>query len=188
MTIPFRPTGAGPAQAAAFLRVIRDEPDGYDGALFVINERGEPLELDVARVETPRTVLWRPRELRRRAALELVTALFSVAMSRPSVVLSRADEIPPGFFAADVEAGVFACRVATQLTSVSADACEHAEDLESEGLHLLWTPECPREGSPERSLISRLRSAGLLTEPFERAEAGLRVAREEGGSGHGAVR
>lgn len=188
MTVPFRSTDAGPAQLVAFLRVIRDEPAGYDGALFVMNERGEPLEIAVARLETPRTVLWRARELKRRSALELVTALFGTVASRPSVVLSRADEIPPGFFAADGEAGVFACRVATQLTSVPADVGEHVENLESEGLHLLWTPECPKEGSVERSLISRLQSAGLLTEPFERAEAGLRVAKEEDAIGHGAVR
>lgn len=188
MTIPFRPAGASPAQLAAFLRVIRDEPIGYDGALFVMNDRGEPLEIVVARLETPRTVLWRARELQRRAGRELVTALFSTVASHPLVVLSKADEIPPGFFANDVEAGVFACRVTAQLTSVPADACEHAEEMDSEGLHLLWTPECPKDDSPERSLVTKLRSAGLLTEPFERAEAGLRVAKEEGAIGHGAIR
>jgi hypothetical protein len=188
MTVPFRATDASPPRLAAFLRVIRDEPVGYDGALFVMNDLGEPLEIVVARLETPRTVLWRARELQRRAARELVAALFGTVASHPLVVLSRADEIPPGFFATDVEAGVFACRVTTQLTSVPADACEHAEEMESEGLHLLWTPECPKDDSPERLLMTKLRSAGLLTEPFERAEAGLRVAKEEDAIGHGAVR
>jgi len=187
MSIPFRSAGDGDTHSAAFLRVIRDETGGYDGVLFVMNSKGEPLEFVYSRIETPRTLLWRRHDLSRRAARELTTALFNAATSRPSVVLAKADEVEPGFFVTEVETPVATCRVAGQMASVSTGADEYGEDVDAEGLHLLWSSGRPADASPERALVDRLQAAGLLTEPFERAEAGLREARGEDVSGLGAV-
>jgi hypothetical protein len=73
------------------------------------------------------------------------------------------------------------------MATVSTGVDERGEDLDEEGLHLLWSSGSPQEGSAERALVESLRAAGLLTEPFERAAAGLREARGESVSGLGAV-
>lgn len=187
MSIPFRSVGGEDTHAAAFLRVIRDPAGGYDGALFVMNSKGEPLEFVYSRIETPRTRLWRRQDLSRRAARELTTALFNAATSHPSVILAKAEEVEPGFFITEIDTPVATCRVASQMASVSTGADEHGEDLDAEGLHLLWSSGCPQEDSAERALVEALQSAGLLTEPFERAEAGLREARGEDVGGLGPV-
>jgi len=187
MSIPFRSSSGEDSHAAAFLRVIRDEAGGYDGALFVMNAKGEPLEFVYSRIETPRTLLWRRHDLRRRAARELTATLFNAATSRPSVIFAKADEVEPGFFVTEIETPVTTCRVASQMASVSTGGDEHGEDMDAEGLHLLWSSGSPQEGSAERVVVESLQAAGLLTEPFERAEAGLREARGEDVSGLGAV-
>jgi hypothetical protein len=201
VSIPFRAARGDDERAAAFLRVIRDEAGGYDGALFVINARGEPLEFVSSRLEAPRTRLWRPEDLRRRAARELAAALFNAITARPAVVFARADEVEADLFVSDIETPVATCRVAAQavpagaadgggedVAAVSAAVEDRTEDTEADGPRLLWSSGPPPEGSPERILAERLRSVGLLTEPFERAEAGLREARGDDVSGRGAGR
>ena len=188
MSIPFRAVSDDDGLAAAFLRVLRDEAGAYDGALFVMNANGEPLEFVYSRIETPRTVLWRRNDLKRRAARELATALLTAATSHPAIIFAKADEVEPGFFVTEIETPVTTCRVASQMASVSTSGDEQGEDMDAEGLHLLWSSGSPQESSVERALVDRLQSGGLLTEPFERAEAGLREARGEDVSGLGAVR
>lgn len=180
MSVPFRSSSEDHGGTAAFLRVIRDEAGGYDGVLFVMSPSGEPLEFVYSRIETPRTVLWRRQDLARRAARELTAALFNAATSRPSVIFAKADEVEPGFFTAEIETPVATCRVADRMTPASTEAGEQGAAMDADGLHLLWSSGSPEDGSPERALVESLRSAGLLTEPFERAEAGLREARSEG--------
>jgi hypothetical protein len=187
MSIPFRSSSDEGSQAAAFLRVIRGATGGYDGTLFVMNAKGEPLEFVYSRIETPSTRLWRRNDLRRCAARELTAALFAAVTSRPLVIFAKADEVEPGFFVNEVETPVATCRVARQMASVSTNADEHGEDVDAAGLHLLWSSGSPQEDSQERALVDSLQSAGLLEEPFERAEAGLREARGEDVSGLGAV-
>ena len=202
MSIPFRAARGDDDRAAAFLRVIRDEAGGYDGALFVMNARGEPLEFVSSRIEAPRTRLWRQEDLQRRAARELAGVLFNAVTSRPAVVFARADEVEADLFVSDIETPVATCRVAAQTMpaggtadggaedaeAVSAAAEDGTEDTDADGLRLLWSSGPPPEGSPERTLAERLRSVGLLTEPFERAEAGLREARGDDVSGRGVGR
>lgn len=188
MSIPFRSASDQDSRAAAFLRVMCDAAGGYDGVLFVMNPRGEPVEFVYSRIEAPHTLLWRSHDLRRRATRELTTALFNAAMSRPSVIFAKADEVEPGFFVSEIKTPVATCRVASQMAAVSTGADEQGEDLDAEGLHLLWSSGSPEDGSAERTLVESLQSAGLLTEPFERAAAGLREARGEDVSGRlGAV-
>lgn len=180
MSIPFRASGSDESLVAGFIRILRDPEGGFDGALFVMNARGEPLEFVFSKVSTPRTVLWRPHDLKRRATHELIAALFNATTSRPTVVFAKADEVDPGFFTGEIETQVPTCRVAHQMASVATGQGEHGEDLDEAQLHLLWTLGLPDEGSPERILVDRLQSAGLLTEPFDRVEAGLQEARGEG--------
>jgi hypothetical protein len=187
VSIPFRKADSEDSLAAGFVRIIRDASGGFDGALFVMNAKGEPLEFVFSRVSTPRTVLWRPQDLKRRAAHELVAALFNVATSRPTVVFAKADEIDPGFFTGEIETQVPTCRVAHEMASVSVGRDEIGEDFDSAQVHLLWSLGRPEEGSAERTLVERLQAAGLLTEPFDRAEAGLHEARGEEGGSSGAV-
>ena len=188
MSIPFRAARGDDDRAAAFLRVIRDEAGGYDGALFVMNARGEPLEFVSSRIEAPRTRLWRQEDLQRRAARELAGVLFNAVTSRPAVVFARADEVEADLFVSDIETPVATCRVAAQTMPAGGTADGGAEDAEADGPRLLWSSGPPPEGSPEQILAERLRSVGLLTEPFERAEAGLREARGDDMSGRAAGR
>ncbi len=187
MSIPFRASDSEGSLAAGFIRIIRDPKGGFDGALFVMNVKGEPLEFVFSRVNTPHTVLWRPQDLRRRAAHELVAALFNVAISRPTVLFAKADEVDPGFFSSELETQVPTCRVAHQMAAVSTGPDEQGEDVDAAQVHLLWSMGRPDEESPERILVEGLLAAGLLTEPFDRAESGLREARGEEGSDSGAV-
>jgi hypothetical protein len=185
--IPYRESDREESLAAGFIRIIRDPKGGFDGALFVMNVRGEPLEFVFSRVNTPRTVLWRPQDLRRRATHELAAALLDAATSRPTVIFAKADEVGPGFFTSELETDVVTCRVAQQMAAVSTSPDEQGEDVDAAQVHLLWSTGQPDEGSPERLLVERLLAAGLLTEPFDRAESGLREARGEEGTGSGAV-
>jgi len=130
MTVPFRTVEAEDERTyAGFLRVIRSD-DGFDGALFVVNGKGEPIEFVFSRVTTPRTVLWRPGDLRRRAARELAASLFNVATSRACVLFAKADEIDPGFFSAEIETTIPTCRVAQQMAAVPTGAHEIGVDVE----------------------------------------------------------
>jgi hypothetical protein len=176
VSIPFRASGGDGSLVAGFVRIIRDN-EGFDGALFIMSPNGEPLEFVFSRVNTPRTILWRAQDLKRRAAHELVASLFNVTTSHPTVVFAKADEVDPGFFASELITPVCTCRVAHEMASVDVGADEHGEDLEGVQVHLVWSAGKPDEGSPERILVDKLQSAGLLTEPFDRAEAGLREAR-----------
>ncbi len=212
MSIPFRESDSEGSLAAGFIRILRDAGGGFDGALFVMNARGEPLEFVFTRVDTPRTVLWRPQDLKRRAAHELVAALFNVATSRPTVVFAQADEVDAGFFTDELVTQIPTCRVAADTVAAGsgpdepaagsgqgeppAGAEPHAgaapgelgEPPDSAPVRLIWSLGQPAEGSAEHALAERLRAAGLLGEPFARAEAGLREARgleRRGGEGSG---
>jgi len=98
------------------------------------------------------------------------------------VLFAKADEIDPGFFSAEIETTIPTCRVAQQMAAVPTGAHEIGVDVEGDELHLMWAPAPPAEDTPEWRLVERLRSAGLLTEPFERVEAGLHEAYGDGGN------
>jgi hypothetical protein len=181
MTIPFRVLESDSPGTAAFLRVIPfSEGGGYDGVLFVMRAGGEPVEFCFSRVETPRTALWRKGDLVRRATIELARALLQVCSDSPSVLFLRADEVAPDVFESGLSVDIPVCRVASSLDLVLASPREHEEAPAAGDLHLFWSPEAPGEGHVARMLVDRLIATSLLTEPFERAEAGLReVKREE---------
>lgn len=177
MPIPFRDADEVDALgAAAYLKIESDESGGtHQGALFLINARGEPLEFAYNRVETPDTFLWRRADLRRHAERRLVTSLLTVCGRVPRVLFCAADEVGSELFCQDIALDLPVCRIGRALRAVSFTAVEveEAKD-EPEPLHLFWFPAPPAAGAPERQLVERLIAAGLLLEPFERAATGLR--------------
>ena len=181
MPIPFRDQEElEDLGAAAFLRIeAQADPAGYRGALFQINARGEPLEFTYNRVETPNTFLWRPADIRRAAARKLAGSLFGLSPRVPRLLLCLATETPPELFAEDISLTVPVGRIAHSLAELAPHGTPDglAEVLDGpdgqEPLHLLWQSPPPTEGSPERLLLQRLATYGLLLEPFERASIGM---------------
>lgn len=178
MAIPFRASEPPADGLAAFLRVIPfPEGNGYNGALFIINGNGEPVEFCFSSVETPRTALWRKKDLARRAAVELARSLMQACAGSPVLMLARADEVGPDVLSGSLELSIPVCRVAGSL-ELSAVATDEYEETPPGGeLHLFWSVEPPADGDAARRLIDRLLATGLVTEPFDRAEAGLREVR-----------
>lgn len=181
MTIPFRSRQDDSSAPVAYVRVLprTGGAHGYDGALFVANALGEPIEFVFSAVDAPRTVLWRRADLRRRATSKLLQALFKATTSRPAIIFAKADEVGPNVFLSDIEIEIPVCRVAQQLDVITEGTGEQAQDLDIDDLHLLWVAGCPSSGSAEAALVETLAAAGLLMEPFERCAAGLAEARGE---------
>ena len=175
MTIPFRTSDPVAEGLAAFLRVIPyPEGNGYDGVLFVMSGTGEPVDFCFSSVETPRTALWRKRDLARRSTVELARSLMQVCSSTPLLVLTRAEEVGPDVFTSELSLGIPVCRVASTLALAVVAPDEHEEALAGGELHLFWSIAPPADGEPARRLLDRLAASDLIIEPFERAEAGLR--------------
>lgn len=160
---------------AAFLRIEPTrEPDGFRGALFQINARGEPIEFTYNRIETPATFLWRPADIRRAAVRRLTTSLLALSPRVPRLIVCRADEVPPETFSQDIAVQIPVCRLSTSLREGERGEAEEAETAGDRApLHLFWYPAAPGEDMPERLLIRELALHGLLLEPFERASSGL---------------
>jgi hypothetical protein len=171
MTIPFRSFAIEEAGLAAYLRVLRAFGDESEtrGALLVVNAIGEPVEFCCAALQPPTSALWRPEDLRRRAAAALTRALFEECGSQPRLLLGLAAEIDSVLFRVDVRPGIATCRVVPG-NPVDITEGEMATD---QGPRLIWVDERPGRDSPERQLLNRLINNDLLAEPFIRAEAAL---------------
>ena len=177
MPIPFQDAEAIEALgAAAYLKIeVEVAGSGSRGALFLINARGEPLEFAYNRVELPETTLWRRADLRRHAERTLATSLFAVCARTPRLLFCLADEVQSELFCQDLRVELPVARIAPALAAPSFAAAEVEEPVEQpEPLHLFWFPAPPAPESAERQLFERLRTRGLLLEPFERATTGLR--------------
>ena len=162
--------------AAAFLKVVAEEGGGgYRGALFLVNALGEPLEFTYSRVEIKQPLLWRSDGLRRNAARQLAAALFDACPRVPALLLCLAGEVDVELFTEDVEVSVKVARIAPEDALVGVTAAEERELAGSEApLQLFWVGGAPAQESRERGLIDALARRGLLLEPFERAEVGIR--------------
>jgi len=159
----------------AFLK-FEDEPTGgVQGAVFVTNAIGEPLEFAFSRVDVRGSVLWRPGDARRSAIEQVVRVLFPALASRPDCLLMLATEVPPRLFLDDIQLEIPACRVGSGSSVHAADEIsEHLDDV----LNLYWIGPRPGPDDRARVLIEALRARDLLTEPFQRATAGLKEAYE----------
>src|SRR5438876_5668844 len=182
MPVPFHDAADLEALGAAGFLTIDSvgEGAGYRGALFLINARGEPLEFAYNRIELPETSLWRRTDLRRHAERTLATSLFAVCARTPRLLLCLAEEVESELFCQDVRVEIPVARVALPLAAASYAAGEVEETVEEpEPLHLFWFPAPPTPDAPERRLFDRLRTRGLLREPFDRAATGLREVYDE---------
>ena len=169
---------------AAFLRIEPTrQPDGFRGALFQINARGEPIEFTYNRIETPATFLWRPGDIRRASVRRLTISLLALSPRVPRLIVCRAAEVPPETFSQDIAVQIPVCRLSTALNEGERGEEETAETAgDRSPIHLFWYPAPPSEDTLERLLIRELALHGLLLEPFERAATGLAElygAREE---------
>jgi hypothetical protein len=159
--------------SAAFFR-IQQHDDGFRGALFLVDARGEPVEFAYNRLELLQRFLWRPDQLRRHVARRLATSLFEICPRAPRIVLCRAEEVDAEVFAQEVVLSVPVARVADESALIGQAAVEQRELLGGEdGVQLFWVGSPPATDSPERGLVDELAKRGLLTEPFERATVGL---------------
>lgn len=176
MPIPFRDIDDIAELGAAGFLTIRPlaSVDGYEGALFVINARGEPLEFTYNRVQTPHPFLWRKEDIRRHAHRRLTASLLSTCPAIPKVILCLAEEVGSELFCQDIEMSMPVCRIAPGTAVVSITAAETQEaSREEDSLNLFWFPRPPNDAAVERRLVQELLRRGLLIEPFERAKKGL---------------
>ena len=177
MPIPFRDLFDETAElgAAAFL-TIRSlaASHGYEGALFLMNALGEPLEFTYSRVETPHPFLWRKEDIRRHAHRRLTASLLSACPAIPKVILCLAEEVGSELLCQDIEVSIPVCRIAPGSAVVSVAAAETQEaSREEDSMNLFWFPRPPDDAAIERRLVQELARRGLLAEPFDRAKKGL---------------
>lgn len=176
MAIPFREDeDVDHLGLAAFLRIVPSgDRDGFLGALFLVNARGEPGEFSYNRLDVVQRFLWRADDLRRHVARRLATSLFEVCPRIPSVILVLAAEAPAELFTEDVVVDVPTIRVAEQSSVIGQSASETREVVEGQmPLQIFWHGAAPDGEGVAHSLVQRLAAAGLLLEPFDRAATGL---------------
>ena len=162
MPIPFLDhgiAGDGPSAAVAYLRFLHPSGESrVQGALFITNERGFPLEFCFTRVALASGPLWDPAQAYHQAVVALVKALFEAANHLPDLVLALANETPSEIFTEYIGTQVPVSLV------VNAGA---------ERVTLQWVGREPSAGSQLSSLVEFLKSRKLVLEPFQRAEQGL---------------
>ena len=160
--------------AAAYLKIVIDT-SGYRGALFLINGRGEPMEFTYTHTEIPNTFLWRKADIHRHATRQIATSLLSKCSQPPKLIFCLAEEVDSELFCQDITVSIPVCRIAPATSSVSFTRDETKEVINAlEPKQLFWFTKPPTKDSIEYRLFQRLISSGLLQEPFERAETGLR--------------
>lgn len=180
LAIPFRDSASSVAPGSvAFLKFEAEARGGIQGALFVTNGIGEPLEFTFARVDIRASVLWRPGDARRSAVAQLVRVLFPALSIRPDCLLMLASEVPPRLFLDDIHLELPACRLGGKASVHAVDeVVERIDDVKQ----VFWIGPSPAPHARARTLMESLAGHDLLTEPFERASLGLREA--FGDAGH----
>ena len=174
MPIPFRDRSPdGPLGLAGFLRFV-EEPNGgaIRAALFLIDQDGGPVDFCFSRATLPRSLLWGPRDLRRRAIRELSKVLFAACSTEPTLLLGLATEIPAEIFASQIEVSM-PLGLVTPIVGATQCALDGAG---TERVDIRWLNAGPLPESKAQALIEILRAQGLLTEPFTRAVDGLEDA------------
>jgi hypothetical protein len=85
--------------------------------------------------------------------------------------VALADAVPPQVFTEDLRVQVPMCRISTLDAAVHSSG--EALEVLSDKLNLFWVGQAPAQDSQQRILLESLQTRNLLTEPFERALAGL---------------
>lgn len=167
---------------AAFLQLEPPLPGSTErqGALLLINARGEPLEFVYNRIELLSSVLWRPADRELAAIRRLALTLFHAATLAPTVLLCRANVVAPHLFGPDgqITLDIPVGRIATGEEAIGYTETEYqatvttpANNGDLQESHLFWS--APPTGAAA-NLFARLAERGLLLEPFARAAKGLR--------------
>ena len=160
---------------AGFLR-FQEEPGGKGirAALFLVTDRGEPIEFSFTRIDIAASFLWREGDARRHAVTSLSKTLFEASSGQPNLILALADEVAPQVFTEDLGVKIPICRVSSRSATIH-DPTEMPEML-GDALNLFWVGGQPESDDPARHLLEALRIRQLLIEPFDRAEVGLNEA------------
>ena len=146
----------------AYLRFMQETNGGsIQGALFVTNGRGDPLEFCFTRVKSGSDALWGPGRAYSQAVTVLVRALLEAVNHLPDLVLALDEETPFEIFADDIEVQVPVCLIGYSGADVG---------------NLHWIGQEPVQGTALASLAESLKSRQLLLEPFQRAAQGLEEA------------
>ena len=160
MPIPYQTPNNDHPTTAGYLKFVFHSPkDTWLGTLFIMNARGEPVEFVHARVRAPKSVMWRAADLEMRCLESLCTSMFEACPVAPDILLCLAREVAPGLFEERVSPEMPVGRIS--LDESTGEICRE------------WIVE-PVRDSPQRWLFDSISDRGLLLEPFERAEAGLR--------------
>lgn len=162
MSVPYRDRSGGPSGGSAGYLCMQDEAGGLRGALFVVNELGEPVEFSFSRVDVPSSFLWRAGEARRHAARALTMVLFDAVASTPDVLVSTPQDVPSVVLVDDLEVEVPVCHLVRTMVRDEGD-----------DLHAVWLNGQPEEGTPAQRVLRSLLARKLALEPFERAGVAL---------------
>ncbi|MCL5103295.1 MAG: hypothetical protein M1133_04170 [Armatimonadetes bacterium] len=129
------------------------------GALFIMDALGEPVEFTYARIRAPKTLLWRPADLNDYCVRSMCVSMFDTCPVSPLLILCLANEVGPDVFTKHISVSLPVGRL-----SESGTPSEVAVD---------WAIP-PEADLPAKRLFDTLAARGLLMEPFERVETGLR--------------
>ena len=170
MTIPF--DDASPESAncvsVAWLRIIKESDGrGVRGALFQTTPEGEPLDFCFARIDRRDAAGRRTSN----AQVPLARSLFQAAASPPSLIVARADELPPGALSG---VRLLLCRV-----EFPACGARDGPELPPQAVRpfqLLWDGDDPGEGSTACQLLSGMAAEDHPFEAMDRAAKGLTEA------------
>ncbi|MBI2844787.1 MAG: hypothetical protein HYX78_15445 [Armatimonadetes bacterium] len=179
MPIPFKTLSDDePPGTAGYLKFMpRAVGDTWLGALFVIDAAGEPVEFSHARIEAPKPLLWRREDLQSHCLRALCASMFDICPVSPLVILCLAEEVDHRLFSEHIRIDIPLARVSPADGAIKPSTIESLENTPESGeqpeLSIYWTG-MPEAQTSSRQLFDVLAARGLLLEPFQRAETGLR--------------
>lgn len=164
MVVPYRERTSGQSGGSAGYLCFREGDGGKSllGALFIVNELGEPIDFCYSRIDVPASFLWRAGEARRTASRSLTIALFNAAPGSLDVIVSTPGDVPATVLTEDLEIDVPVCHLALERGG-------NEDDL----VHTTWLNGQPADDTPARQVLQSLFARKLALEPFSRAEQAL---------------
>lgn len=159
---------------AGYLRILQViDGNTYLGALLTVNVRGEPVEFVYNSVELNHPALWQGIDRERYAARRLAASLLKKCAVTPCFVLCLGSEIHEELFRLEVVLAVPVCRIQPK-TGENVQPVPAADNQTGQTkVSFAWIPAVPEDGSAAQTLFMELGRRGMLTDPFERAAAGL---------------
>lgn len=163
MVVPYRERASEHGRGSAGYLCVREGDGGsLRGALFIVNELGEPIDFCFSRIDVPASFLWRAGEARRHATRSLTMALLDAVPGAIDVIVSTPDDIPVAVLVEDLEIDVPVCHL-------TPDEGGNHDDL----VHTVWLNGRPADETPAQQVLRSLFARKLALEPFNRAEQAL---------------